>query len=240
MVLHERLRAGSHPRLDRFHAQLLDVPADLLQLPGLHLVSSERRARPGWGGYISPIYAVATPRGGVVSVRGDLLELARRELGEPDRDRPLGEREFARLRALSQRAVPYAHCLTGDILSLERDDFRPASPGAEPLGRTDRRGADLRKRFDGEVFVVFGTHQEIAAWSAIKLKSSDVWEIAVVTEPAYRGHGLAKRVVSAATEYILDHGRVPLYIHDHANRASARVSRALGYVEYAQTLFCEY
>ncbi len=79
-----------------------------------------------------------------------------------------------------------------------------------------------------------------AAWAAIKLKSDAVWEIAVVTEAQYRGRGYAKRVVSAATAHILDHGRVPLYIHDRTNRASAHVCRSLGYRVYAETYFCEY
>ena len=41
--------------------------------------------------------------------------------------------------------------------------------------------------------------------------------------PLYRGQGLANEVVSAATAYILEQGRL----------ASAKVCRALGYVEYA-------
>jgi len=238
-VLDERLKAGTHPRLDAFHSLLLDVPVERLREPGVHVVTSERRARPGWGGYITPIYAVSTPRGGVISVRADLASAVPREVPLPS-DRPLGEREFSRLRAISQRAVPYAYCLNGDILAVDRVAFKPAPGGAEHLARTDARGADLRRRFDGEIFVVSGVRGEIAAWAAIKLKSDDVWEIAVVTEAAYRGRGLAKRVVSAATACILDAGRVPLYVHDRANLASARVSRGLGYWEYARTFFCEY
>jgi len=239
-VLEERLLVGTQPRLDAFHALLLDVPPESFRVPGVHVVASERRARPSWGGYITPIYALSTPSGGVVSVRADLLPAVRRELAGAAPGRPLGEREFSKLRAISQRAVPYAFSLTGDVLFTDPAHFRPTPLGAEQLARTDVRGAELRRRFDGEIFVVNGAHGEIAAWAAIKLKSDQVWELAVVTEPAYRGRGLAKRVVSAATAYILDHGRVPLYIHDRTNHASARVCRALGYVEYAQTFFCEY
>jgi GNAT superfamily N-acetyltransferase len=230
-VIEERLRAGLHPRLDAFHGLLLDVPVDRLREPGMHVVSSERRARPGWGGYITPIYAISTPGGGVVSCRADLVAGVRRDVPTPPAGRPIGEREFSRLRAISQRAVPYAYCLAGDILYVDRAAFKPVAEGAHPLSRGESRGADLRRRFDGEIFVVNGLRGEIAAWSAIKLKSDDVWEIAVVTESAYRGRGFAKRVVSASTAYILDHGRVPLYVHDRANLASARVCRSLGYSE---------
>ena len=98
----------------------------------------------------------------------------------------------------------------------------------------------VRRRFDGEIFVVSGTRGEIASWAAIKLKSPEVWEIAVVTEAAYRGRGYAKDVVSAATQFILGQGRLALYVHDRTNHASAKVCRSLGYVEYAEEFFCEY
>src|SRR5436309_6680273 len=72
-VLEERLKAGAHPRLDAFHSLLLDVPAERLREPGTHVIATERRARPGWGGYITPIYAISTPLGGVISCRIDLV-----------------------------------------------------------------------------------------------------------------------------------------------------------------------
>ena len=62
----------------------------------------------------------------------------------------------------------------------------------------------------------------------------------MVTEAAFRGQGLAKEVVSAATEHILNSGRIALYVHDRTNTASAKVCRALGYVEYAEEFFSEY
>ena len=62
----------------------------------------------------------------------------------------------------------------------------------------------------------------------------------MVTEAAYRGRRYAKEVVAAATRHILEAGRLALYVHDRANHASARVCRALGYVEYAEEYFCEY
>ena len=46
--------------------------------------------------------------------------------------------------------------------------------------------------------------------------------------------------MSAATAYILEQGRLALYVHDRTNLASAKVCRALGYVEYAEEFFSEY
>jgi GNAT superfamily N-acetyltransferase len=219
-----------------------------LQQPGLHLIPSVRRTRAGWGGYTVPVFALATRAGGVVSIRPDLANAAVHELADARRDAPLGEPHFERLRRLARRAVPYVYSLSGYTLYCDPSGFRPYGSGvagagpmlAERLDRADRRGLDLRRRFDGEIFVVSGARGEIASWAALKLKSAEVWEIAVVTEAAYRGRGYAKQVVSAATEYILSQGRFALYVHDRTNHASARVCRSLGYVEYAEEFFCEF
>jgi predicted GNAT family acetyltransferase len=54
-------------------------------------------------------------------------------------------------------------------------------------------------------------------------------ELAVGTEPAARGRGLARRLVAQAARRILDEGAVPTYQHDPANIASARVAEAAGF-----------
>jgi GNAT superfamily N-acetyltransferase len=239
-MLEERIKVGEVEWLDRFHATELDCDVELLQRPGVHLVPSPRRTRPGWGGYTVPVLALSTRRGGVVSIRPDLAPSAQPELADAGADEPLGEPHFERLRRLARRAVPYVYSLSGYALYCDRHSFRPAGNLAERLGPTDPRGRDLRRRFDGEIFAIFGIRGEIASWSAIKLKSDEVWEIAVVTDAAYRGQGLAKEVVSAATAHILEQGRTALYVHDRNNHASARVCRSLGYVEYAEEYFSEY
>lgn len=239
-MLDERIKVGQVERLDRFHSRELDCDLELLRQPGVYFIGSEKRARPGWGGYTVPLFALSTPRGGIISCRPDLLEPARQQLHGVLPDHPLGDAEFERLRRVVRRAIPYAYIVNGYVLYCDREHFRPLHRIAERLPREDRRGYDLRRRFDGEIFVIWGARNEIAAWAAIKLKSEDVWEIAVVTEPAYRGRGYAKQVVSAATEYILSCGRLALYVHDRTNHASARVCRSLGYVEYGEEFFCEY
>lgn len=240
MALDERIKVGEVSRIDAFHAAELGCNPSLLSAPGLHVVVSERRTRPGWGGYTVPLLALSTAVGGVVSARPDLLERVRSGLGPLPQDRPLGAGEFTRLHHVARLAVPYAYSLSGHVLYTDAEHFDPRPSRAVRLDRSDVRGTDLRRRFDGEIFVVFSVRGEIASWSAIKLKSPDVWEIAVVTEAPYRGQGLAKEVVSAATAYILEQGRLALYVHDRTNLASARVCRSLGYVEYAEEFFSEY
>jgi RimJ/RimL family protein N-acetyltransferase len=240
LVLDERIKVGHVERIDAFHALELGCNSTLLREPGLHILPSERRTRPGWGGYTVPILALTTVSGGIVSARPDLLERVRNGLGPASPDSPLGVAEFMRLHHLTRLAIPYAYSLSGHVLYTDTDHFQPRPTRAVRLERTDVRGTDLRRRFDGEIFVVWSVRGEIASWSAIKLKSPDVWEIAVVTEAPYRGQGLAKEVVSAATAYILEQGRLALYVHDRTNLASAKVCRSLGYVEYAEEFFSEY
>jgi RimJ/RimL family protein N-acetyltransferase len=238
--LDDRIKVGQVARIDAFHALELGCNASLLREPGVHVLPSERRTRPGWGGYTIPIMALSTPNGGIVSARPDLLDRVRSGLGPTHADRPLGPAEFTRLHHVARLAIPYAYSLSGHVLYADPDHFQPRPSRAVRLERTDPRGTDLRRRFDGEIFVIWSIRGDIASWSAIKLKSPDVWEIAVVTEAPYRGQGLAKEVVSAATAYILEQGRLALYVHDRTNLASARVCRSLGYVEYGEEFFSEY
>jgi GNAT superfamily N-acetyltransferase len=239
-MLEERIKVGQVDRLDAFHARELGCGVELLRSPGVHVFQSDRRSRPSWGGYTVPVFGLSTSQGGLVSCRADLLDEVRQELQPAGRDQPISEAAFERLRRITRKVVPYAYSLSGYTLYCERSGFRPLPGPAERLASTDRRGIDLRRRFDGEIFVVSGARGEIASWAALKLKADDVWELAVVTEPAYRGRGYAKLVVSAATAYTLEMGRLPIYVHDRTNHASAKVCRSLGYVEYAEEYFCEY
>lgn len=239
-MLDERIRIGLVEIVDRFHAQELECDVETLLQPGVQVIASDRRSRPGWGGYTVPLLALSTVRGGVISCRRDLTRQVREELRHFLPDEPLGEVAFERLRRIVRRAVPYAYSLNGYTLYCDPEHFRPIESQAERLEATDQRGLGLRRRFDGEIFALRGARDEIASWAAIKLKSDQVGEIAVVTEVAYRGRGYAQQVVSTATEHILASGRHAVYVHDRTNRASARVCRTLGYVEYAEEFFCEY
>ena len=239
-MLEDRIQVGRVERLDVYHATELGCGRELLEQPGIHVVPSERRDRPGWGGYTVPLLAISTNSGGVVSSRPDLVQSVRGAMAAFTATQPMGEVEFTALRDVARKAIPYAYNLSGYVLFVDQDRFRPQSSRAERLAKADPIGADLRRRFDGEIFVTRNSRGQISSWAAIKIKSDDIWEIAVVTEAPYRGQGLAKEVVSAATDYILDHGRLALYVHDRDNVASARVCRALGYVKYAEEFFSEY
>ena len=116
MVLDDRIKVGQVERIDAFHAVELGCNASLLSEPGLHILPSERRTRPGWGGYTVPILALSTAGGGIVSARPDLLDRVRTGLGSGRYERPLGAADFTRLHQVARLAVPYAYSLSGHVL----------------------------------------------------------------------------------------------------------------------------
>jgi predicted GNAT family acetyltransferase len=54
-------------------------------------------------------------------------------------------------------------------------------------------------------------------------------ELAVGTDEARRGRGLARRLVAQAARSVLASGRLPLYVHAPDNIPSARVADAAGF-----------
>ena len=67
--------------------------------------------------------------------------------------------------------------------------------------------------------------------AGVGIKHHDTYgrELAVGTEEAARGRGLARRLVAQAARRIIDEGGVPTYQHDPSNVASARVADASGF-----------
>jgi RimJ/RimL family protein N-acetyltransferase len=189
-----------------------------------------------------PIVGLSFPLGTVVACRPDLVEQLRRELGSDAQRSSLDSAAFRRLWRAIQRTAPLAFTLAGDLRCVDTTTFTPSDreQRAEHIADEDAAALHLRTRFDGAIFGVRGPHGRLVAWSALKLKSDRVWEIAVATEADYRGRGFARDVVSAATRFTLERGRLPIYIHDRENSPSAFVARALGYQIYAEIVLAEY
>ena len=144
-MLDDRIRVGQVSRIDAFHVAELGCNASLLSAPGVHVVPSERRGRPGWGGYTVPILALSTPTGGVVSVRSDLLERVRSGLGPLPEARPLGPAEFTRLHHVARIAIREAGSDGSEAKGWRESpilDFRTSTASAVWMGRTTiSRGA---------------------------------------------------------------------------------------------------
>jgi len=58
----------------------------------------------------------------------------------------------------------------------------------------------------------------------------------VITDPAFRGEGLATAVVSAATERLISNDRIPIYTTTAGNVPSLRLAQTLGYRPVADTV----
>jgi RimJ/RimL family protein N-acetyltransferase len=171
-----------------------------------------------------------------------LLERLRAELGSDVHQTYLDGPAFRRLWRAVQRCVPNAFTLAGDFRAADAATFAPSETmhRAEHIAEEDSAALHLRTRFDGAIFGVRGPHGRLISWAALKLKSAQVWEIAVATEADYRGRGYARDVVSAAARFTLDQGRLPVYIHDRDNGTSAFVARAAGFQLYAEIVLSEY
>jgi GNAT superfamily N-acetyltransferase len=228
--------------LDAYAETALACPPVLARGGGVHLLAERARGLPIWHGYTLPIVGLSFAQGAVVACRPDLLDKLRGELGSDVQRPALDSPAFRRLWRAIQRCAPHAFTLAGDFRVADADTFLPSSTEhqAEHIAEDDPTALHLRTRFDGAIFGIRGPHGRLVSWAALKLKSDQVWEIAVATEADYRGRGFARDTVSAAARFSLDQGRLPIYIHDHDNGTSRFVARATGFQLYAEIAFCEY
>jgi RimJ/RimL family protein N-acetyltransferase len=237
-----RLPTAALRTLDAYAEEVLACPPSVARRGGVHLLASTRRGLPAWHGYTLPIVALSFASGAVVACRPDLKEQLRTELGSDSHQQYLDGPAFRRLWRAIQRCTPNAFTLAGDFRAADAATFSPSADmrRAEHIAEDDPAALHLRTRFDGAVFGVRGPHGRLLSWATLKLKSDRVWEIAVATEADYRGRGYARDVVSAAARFTLEHDRLPIYIHDRDNSASAFVARSIGFQLYAEIVLSEY
>lgn len=232
-------------RLDRYWATELGCTPATLYNGGISLWSPLHRGGPRWMGWLVPLEVItldrATPGTGVISIAPSLQATlqswydATRPVEEYLPPNGIGLCRFVRTHLTPHFAKIHR------IHSCEKTTFIPAPDPlpVEQLCEDDPHIDWFRMHFDGPVFVARGERGVIAAWAAVKLKADDVWEMAVMTEPTYRGRGLARSVTSHATQGALEAGKIAMYLHEISNYASAKVCRALGYQPYGYELTCE-
>lgn len=231
--------------LDQYWADELGCHPDDLYRDGLTLTTPAHRAAPRWMGWQIPLECVAlvesTADSGVISINPQYGEELHRFLTPVRPGRCYLPPRGHELTSFIGRHLPHSGPKYHSILHCDAASFRPAVPVSkvEELSADDINMPWYRLHFDGRIFVTRNKSQSIVSWAAIKMKSPQVWEMAVVTEAAYRGLGLAQCVVSAATRATLEADKTPLYLHDITNIASAHVCRALGYQLYGYELTCE-
>lgn len=193
----------------------------------VHVVGSDRRAEPGWDGATRALNGVSTPGGAVVSVPPAAearVTAAVEELeasGADDVVAALGERLPGLL------DLPGSRYGTG-VLRWSTQPTPSDDPGVW-LPRDDPRVPAWLHPFGGDVLVALADDGSVAAGVGRKLHDDHGHELAVVTEEAHRGQGLARRLVTQAARRVLADGAVPVYLHAAGNVASARTADASGF-----------
>jgi GNAT superfamily N-acetyltransferase len=185
------------------------------------VVGSARRDTPGWDGVIHPLVGVGTPQGTVLSVPPAAVHGVRELVaGRPDR-------------AALHAGLPAAMGLPGATAyrGVFRFSTEPANlPDAGRwLPASDPSVPDWLTVFGHEVLITTDDDGNYLAGVGVKYHDPYGHEIAVGTEPAARGQGLARRLVAQAARRILDESAIPTYQHAFDNHASAHVADAAGF-----------
>lgn len=181
------------------------------------VVGSPRRRQPGWDGVVRPFAGVATPEGAVLSVASERVERVR--AGGQVLDDVLD-------------GVPEALDSPGAVVGRGVFRYAVSVPDLEPVGEwvpaEDPRVPAWLRPFGGQVLVVMDDGRYVAG-VGIKRHDELGLEVAVATEEAWRGRGLARALVARASRRILRAGGVPIYLHGRGNQPSARVATAAGF-----------
>jgi GNAT superfamily N-acetyltransferase len=206
---------------DRLESFLRDWLGQWPPARPLSIVGYGDRTRPGWDGAVRDVIGVATPTAGVVSVppsASSSIEAA------------LAGAVWSDLAALLPQAVgrPEAYAYIGTFRwCTEPSDLAEAGTW---LPVEDPRLPEWLRPFGGEALVAL-VDGRYASGVGLKRHTPNGVELAVGTDPAHRGRGLAARLCAQAARTLLAAGTVPTYLHDPANLASARTGAAAGFLD---------
>lgn len=184
----------------------------------LDVVGSPRRLQPGWNGVVYPVVGVATPEGTVLSLPPGVV----------DDVRSLGDDIDAVGRALPA-LVGRPEARFGSGVFRWCHTLVDIEPVGVWVPVDDGRVPPWLKPFNGEVLVHFDGDGRYGAGLGRKRHDRLGQELAVGTEPACRGRGLARALVAQAARRVADDGGIATYLHDPANLASARAADAAGF-----------
>jgi RimJ/RimL family protein N-acetyltransferase len=190
------------------------------------VVGSSRREQPGWDGRVFALIGVRTQCEGVLSVPPPEAAVVRERVSSAIAAGSSWDELTSMLPNLIHRPdrIVYSGIFrwceepadmpdAGEWLDAARDDI---PDWLHPFGHQVLVARDPQTgRYLGGVGLK--RHDEVGR------------ELAVGTEPAARGQGLARRLVAQAARRVLDEGGIPTYQHDPANAASARVAEAAGF-----------
>jgi GNAT superfamily N-acetyltransferase len=181
------------------------------------VVGAEERTRPGWDGALHDVVGVASPAGAIVSVPPALASAVRTVA-----------RSWADLPRVLPAAIgrPEGSAYVGHLRWCVTPAPLPDAGVWLPVD--DPRLPDWLRPFGGEALVAM-EGDRYAAGVGLKHHNRLGAEIAIGTDPDFRGRGLAARLCAQAARHVIAAGAVPIYLHDPANIASARTADAAGF-----------
>ena len=191
--------------------------------PGVTVVSSPRRTKPGWDGKIHDVVGVETPDGAVLSVPEHAVDKVRALVRGNDVVEDVGLLKYE----LAHLVGREGHFSRGVFRWTETPTDTPDT--GEWVPTEDPRVPEWLHPFNDEVLVAWDDDGNYGAGVGRKKHDHFGHEISVGTEPALRGRGIARLLVATATRQILADGAIATYLHDETNFASAKVADAAGF-----------
>jgi GNAT superfamily N-acetyltransferase len=190
------------------------------------VVGSPGRAEPGWDGRVFELIGIRTPAAAMLSVPPTEEAAIRQRVADAMGSGSTWDELVSMLPHLIRR--PDRIVYSGIFRWSEKPADLP--DGGEWVPATAAGVPDWLHPFGHEVLIARDPDTgDYLAGVGIKRHDDIGREIAVGTEPAARGRGLARRLVAQAARRILDEGGIPTYQHDPANLASAHVADAAGF-----------
>jgi GNAT superfamily N-acetyltransferase len=197
---------------------------------GVNVVGDPARLEPTWDGAIRPLQGVGDGVGTMIAVPPAAVAAVTEAIGD-DLGRPgLGD-ELGRILDVGPAAFG-----AGVFRTTDHGDPTLADIGEWFKYQSDDLPEWLAP-FNGPRLVAFDDDGRPIAGVGIKVHDRYGHELAVVTDEAARGRGLARRLVATAARRILADGAVPTYLHAPDNRASARVAEAAGFPDRGWTVW---
>jgi len=197
--------------------------------PGIHVIGDDKRLEPTWDGAVRPLQGVGNGESTVIAVPPDSADAVGAAFVEGLDQPGLGD-ELGDLLGVGPAAFG-----AGVFRTTAHVDPDIADLGVWFAHQTDELPEWLAP-FNGPRLVAFDNDGTPIAGVGIKLHDRYGHEIAVVTDEAARGSGVARRLVATAARKILADGAVPTYLHAPDNLASARVADAVGFADNGWTV----
>jgi GNAT superfamily N-acetyltransferase len=196
---------------------------------GVLVVGDESRLQPTWDGTIRPLQGVGNGVGTVIAVPPAAADAVTAAVAGGLERRDLGS-ELGEILGIGP-----ARFGTGVFRTTAQVDPDIPSCGEWFDEHTGELPAWLAP-FNGPRLVARDDDGRTLAGVGIKIHDRYGYELAVVTEEAARGRGLARDLVATAARWVLDRGAVPTYLHQPTNVASARVAESVGFADRGWTV----